>query len=410
MRKKSRIVIFLFLLPLLNISAQIPGFYMEKGAKRIEIPFEQQDNFIILKVLFQGFFPLRFILDTGAEHTILTKKEVTNLLRISYEREMTIMGTDMKTQIKAYIARKMRLELTNLTLVKDILVLDEDYFKFDQFLGMDIHGILGAETFKGYVLKVDYNRHVLTVYDPSVFRPSDHRKYEELPIEIFRSKPYIRTSAQINSDTVVSLKLLLDTGAALALLLHTYSTPDLIMPPKVLKGTLGTGLGGQIEGYLGRIKSLKLGTSKLNYPVSNFQELINVADSNYLNGRNGLIGNETLSRFNFIVDFSGEKLYLQRNFNYKETFEFDKSGMTIIAGGTSLNEYTVYDVFPNSPAFEAGILRGDEIVKIKWLPTSFYTLPSINSYLEGKVGKKIKLTIKRNGKKIKVQFILRELL
>ena len=107
---KNRTLIFLLLFLETNISAQIPGFYMEKGAKKIEIPFEQQDNFIILKVLFQGFFPLRFILDTGAEHTILTKKEVTNLLRISYEREMTIMGTDMRTQIKAYIARKMRLE------------------------------------------------------------------------------------------------------------------------------------------------------------------------------------------------------------------------------------------------------------------------------------------------------------
>ena len=49
---------------------------MSRGAKKVEIPFERQGNFIIVKVTFEGLFPLRFILDTGAEHTILTKKEL----------------------------------------------------------------------------------------------------------------------------------------------------------------------------------------------------------------------------------------------------------------------------------------------------------------------------------------------
>jgi hypothetical protein len=97
MLRKS--LIFLFCCTIcLSLPAQIPGFYMGKGAKKIEIPFERQDNFIILKVLFEGLFPLRFILDTGAEHTILTKKEITNLLRVTYDREITIMGTENRNQ------------------------------------------------------------------------------------------------------------------------------------------------------------------------------------------------------------------------------------------------------------------------------------------------------------------------
>lgn len=383
---------------------------MGKGAKKIEIPFERQDNFIILKVLFEGLFPLRFILDTGAEHTILTKKEITNLLRVTYDREITIMGTDMKTEIKAYIARKLRMELTNLTLVKDILVLNEDYFKFDEFAGLDIQGIIGAEAFKGHVIKVDYIKQIITVYDPSVFKDSDHRKFEEIPIQIKRSKPYIIVDTQINSDTIIPLKLLIDTGAALALLLHTYSTPGLVMPPQVIKGNIGVGLGGQIEGYMGRLRSISLGSSRLGNVISHFQELYDASDSVNVNQRNGILGGEILSRFTVIIDFMHEKMYFQPNKYFKSSFEYDKSGLILVAGGVELNKFTVYDVIPNSPAFECDILRGDEIVTINRLPARFYTLGTINQKFQGKPGKKIRLVIKRDGKKMSRTLVLKELI
>ena len=102
------------------------------------------------------------------------------------------------------------------------------------------------------------------------------------------------TSAQIRNDSPIQLKLLIDTGAALSLLLHTYSTPELALPQPVIKGNIGTGLGGEIEGYVGRIKSLYMGKNKLVEPISNFQELNALSDSAYINGRNGLIGGEIL--------------------------------------------------------------------------------------------------------------------
>ena len=390
------------------LNAQIPGFYMKKGSKKIEIPFELQDNFIVVKVLFEGIFPLKFIIDTGAEHTILTKKEITNLLNVTYEHERTIVGTDMKMPIKAYIARKMRLDLENLTLVKDILVLDEDYFKLDQFAGLEIHGIIGAEVFKGYVLKIDYLNKLLTIFDPSVFRLSDHKNFEELPIEINRSKPYLHTTAQISGDTTVLMKLLLDTGAGLALLLHTYSNPLIVMPPKVIKGSIGNGLGGEIEGYIGRIRSLDIGKSKLQSVISHFQELHAESDSTYILNRNGLIGGDLLHRFTVIFDFSKEKLYLKPNKFIKNLFEYDKSGIVPIATGVALTKFVVYDVLPNTPGEDAGILRGDELIKVGWIPAQLLNLAVINNIFQGKEGRKVRITIKRNGVKIKKVIRLRK--
>ncbi len=410
MLRKSCFIIILIAWHLSSGIAQMPGVSMSRGAKKVEIPFELQGNFIIVKVIFDGLFPLRFILDTGAEHTILTKKEIPTLLGIPFERTINLMGTDMKTQVVAHIIRKVKIQLTNVLFTKDMIVLDEDYFQFDKFAGLDVHGVIGAEAFRGYVVKFDFSKQIITLFDPSVFKPIDHRNFEELPIDIIRSKPYLTTTAQIQTDSVVQLKLLIDTGAALSLLLHTYSTPGLSLPEKVIKGNIGTGLGGEIEGVVGRIRSMKMGSHLLINPVSNFQALNELSDSVYLNGRNGLIGGEIMCRFNFIIDFNNEKLFLQTNRNFKTKFSYDKSGLVLIAGGANLSIFTVHEVIPNSPAEEAGFQKGDELVRINLTPARFFGLGDVNRKLQGKTGKVYHMTLLRNGQKITTKLKLRDLI
>ena len=410
LRKSLTSIIIIFLLCSKGIEAQMPGVLMAKGAKKVEIPFERQDNFIIVKVLLQNLLPLRFIVDTGAEHTILTKKEISGLLQIPYERTITLMGTDMRTQIIAHIARKVTLQLPNITFEKDILVLDDDYLHLDRFAGLDVQGVIGAEAFRGFVVKFDFIKQIMTVYDPSVFRPSDHRKFDELQIEITRSKPYLTTTAQIQSDSTVILKLLVDTGASLSMLLHTYSTPGLVLPPQTIRGNIGTGLGGELEGVVGRIRHIDIGPHRLPAPVCNFHELLQLSDSTFLNGRNGLIGSEILSRFNMIIDFGREKMYVQPNRFFKDAFTYDRSGISLITSGVNLKQFLVQDVLENSPASEAGVKVGDEILNINWFPARFFTLATMNDKLQGKIGKTMRLTLLRNGQKIKVSFKLKELI
>ena len=394
----------------LPVMAQMTGIFIDKKSHKAEIPFELHDNFIIVNVVFENVFPLRFIFDTGAEYTILAKKEIATSLNVPFDRSIMLMGTDMRTQMQAYIARRIRLKMPNLILVKDILVLEDDFLQLEKFVGLDVHGILGVEAFKGYIVKIDYVKKIITLYDPSVFGKADHRKYEELPIEIIRSKPYLTTEAQIQTDSSVSLKLLIDTGAGLSLLLHTYSTPGLVMPKTVIRGNLGTGMGGIIEGFVGRIKTLKIGSLRLNSPVCNFQELLVLSDSSYLNRRNGLLGSEILSRLNIIIDFPREKIYFQPNSSFNQSFTYDRSGLQLIAHGELLNRFIVQYVLDNSPAHEAGIQVGDELLKINGLQTSFYNLGTLNNMFHKRVGKKIKLTVLRNNRKIKYTFHLRDLI
>ena len=103
-------------------------------------------------------------------------------------------------------------------------------------------------------------------------------------------------------------------------------------------------------------------------------------------------------------------MYLKPNRKFKKAFEFDKSGLVIIAANVRLNNFIVHDVIPGSPAAEAGISIGDRITKLNGLPVQFLSLDSIAKKLRKKEGKKIKLRVRRGKEKLNIQFKLKKLI
>lgn len=387
------------------------GFSLTQGRKQVEIPFEYSNNFIILTLNFNGILPLKFIFDTGAEHTILTKREISDLLRVPYEREFHITGSDLKTPLVAYLARHIKFEIADKAIApnEDILVLQEDYFRFEEYAGIEVHGILSANAFSKFIIKINYQRHVLTLYDRESFHLRD-KGFMPLPLEIYRNKPYLNTTIQVLPDTVAPVKLLLDTGAGMTLLLFTDTHPLLHPPANALPSNIGMGLGGYLEGYAGRVYQLNLGNYTQQSIVTFFQSLDSIANYEYLNGRNGLLGNGLLSRFQVIFDYQNEKVWLKPAKNYRAEFEYDRSGLSIIASGPKLDVFIVQNVLPNSPAAEADFRLGDQILRIGHTPSFFLTLPDIQRRLLGKPGKKVKIIIRRDGVKTTKWLTLRDLL
>ncbi|MBI5913904.1 MAG: aspartyl protease family protein [Bacteroidetes bacterium] len=392
----------------LGLTAQ-PGFEILKDVKKIEIPFEFKNNLIIVNVTFGRIFPLKFIFDTGAENTILSERHITDLLGVTYEREFKILGSDMKTELTAYLVRGIHLRIEDMVVPNhSLLVLEADYFHLDEMMGLQIHGILGADIFKGLVVKINYERRVITLTKNRGAKFSDEG-YFALPILVERNKPYLETGIRIQTDSVIRVKLLLDTGAMLSLLLNTETHPDLKPPPHAIKGNIGAGLGGFIEGYLGRVSALEFGELACREVLTNFQELPEGIDTAMLRGRNGIIGNEVLSRFFVVIDYPAQMLYLKPNRSYEDEFEFDKSGLVVIAANVHLNQFLLHSVLPGSPAAVAGLLPGDEIRWLNHSPAGLFSLERIHQILKKKEGKKITMVVRRNGEKIKFSFQLRKL-
>ncbi len=388
------------------LSGQFYDFLSEN--KSATFGFSAEHDFILVKVRFANVLPLNFIFDTGSEHTILFKKEYADLLGVEYDRKIPLFGADMADQIYAYIARGIELNVDGkLQFTSDVLVMEADYLHLEEFTGINIDGILGANLFRHLVLQIDNKKDRITLLSPNKFKPP--KRHMQFEIDIQQSKPYLTTLARAGGEEI-TLKLLLDTGASLPLLLYTNTHSNLELPPQAILGNLGMGLGGFLQGYVGRVEFLDFADYRFSNLVTSFQDIILDSLMTNTTGRNGIIGNSLLGRYNLMIDYNQGHLYLKANRKYRRKFKYDKSGLTIAATGADLRSFIIQRVVSDSPAAEAGLQKGDLIKSMKGIPASFYTLAALNSTLSSKVGKVVRIVVSRNGVRLKKKVKLRELI
>ena len=410
--KSSRLVLTAFILhvSLFGLS-QIKGLDLLGEKDKLVLPFEYKNGFILIPIKYNNFLPLNFILDTGAEHTILFKRELNDLFGLPYDQRVEVIGSDLSEILVAYICRNVPVKLNpDLTVERDVIVLEEDKMRLDEITGIPIDGIIGAGFFRNLIVRFDFKKKKIHFYHPDKYDYTKLKDYSSYGIEIINRKPYIIGPTQINDQDTFSLKYLIDTGASLPLLIHFNADSSLLLPQKVITGNLAMGLGGNLKGYVGKIKKFELGQYAFNNVISYFQE---VRDSKEIRDftmhREGIIGTGFLSRFDMAIDYLNKKLYLKPNKNFKKEFKYDRSGLILFAFGPNLDKFYVTGIIDDSPAARAGIKKGDIITKIGIWGTKYYTLEKLTKKFSGKEGKTIKLTINRAGKKLKKRFKLKEL-
>ncbi|HMI64997.1 MAG TPA: aspartyl protease family protein [Cyclobacteriaceae bacterium] len=399
--------LLLFLSPLL-MRGQNLGFAITEGRSKVKIPIEVYNNLIIVPVVLNGKLPLKFILDTGVRTTILTEKAFSDFLHLSYARKYTIAGPGGVKFIDAYITNNVTIDIPGVHGEGHaMLVLDQDYLELRNYLGTDVHGILGYELFSRFVVQIDYEARSLTLMLPKRFK--SHRKYEELAITVQDTKPYLVTTIKVNDSSRLEAKLLIDTGASHGLLLDPRSDTAIQVPTRNITSIIGRGLGGVIEGKIGRIKNIRLGKYVLDQVVVNFPDPNSYSDTlknDRAIPRHGSMGGEILSRFSVILDFPHEKMYLKKNSIFKNEFHYNISGLTIKAVGEFLREFEITNVRDNTTANLADIQVGDKILTINSERTADLDLDKLDDILNSKPGKKVIMEIERHGKKMKREFYL----
>jgi predicted aspartyl protease len=396
-------------MPAFTQQIKISQIDLLNGKKKAVVPFRYVHNFIIVEARIYGFLPLQFIFDTGAEHVILFKKEYTDLLNVPYDRRIPVLGSDLSREIYALITRNGVIEVNGLAPKPyDMLVLEEDYFNLDEMIGTQVAGLLGGGFFKNLIVHIDYKKNQIVLYDPEYFEAPDD--YMILPIHIKTNKPYIKAEASLNDGTVVQVDLLIDTGAGVPLLLHNNSDPGLHLPEQYIKGKLGVGLGGYLEGYIGRIHKLSLGAYSFPDVLTSFQNVDQAWLADKDKFRNGILGNELLSRLDIYFDYAHSQMMIRPYSSKQKAFTMDRSGMILFAYGPEFNQYAVRDIIDNSPAQEADIRINDIIIRIQGAESKYFTLDGINRVLQKHPGKRIRLEIKRGTDLIRKKLTLRDLI
>ena len=377
----------------------------------IELPFDLENDFIVIPVLLNGKIPLRFIVDTGAENTVLLDRTMTDALDVNYQRTFEVRGADVNTQLIAHLATGVDLQLADRLLARNrtVLVLEENYFNFERITGTNIHGILGGDFFMRFVVELDFRRQVIILHDPSKYKL--RRQLVEVPSTFVRNRPYLNIPVGVLRDSTSPRRLLMDTGASLGLLMHTYaSNVGEDLPEQTIPANIASGLGGTLEGSVGRAKVVNLGNRQLDNVITYFQEVDTVA-ATWLNQREGILGNRILKRFNVVIDYVKQKVYVKaEGRQYRRKFTYDRSGLSLLAGGDNLRKYSVSAVVPGSPADRAGIRVNDRVRAVNGINTGLLSLEGIVRKLEGKPGRRIKLRIYRAGRLYDYEFELQDLI
>ncbi len=384
------------------------GFLFDNPRRRwVDIEFKKISNLIILPVSINNSDTMNFILDTGVSDPIITELTLVEKLNLNYMQAINLRGLGSDSTTQAYQSGNNIISIPGISVKEQKInvVLDEN-FQISQILGMPVHGLIGFNLFRHYIVQVDYNRERIRLYKPQDFTYKPRRNDIVLPIQFIRNRPVIKSEIVQETGEVIPVNLLVDTGASDAIWLSVRSDSSIIIPENNIYAYLGSGLGGELFGYKGRISALWLGGHPIPAPIASYPEAAYYNRSIYADNRNGSIGGEVLRRFTVTFDYYNNRIILRPNSAIRERFNYNMSGLEIINPVPGIPVFTVSNVIEDSPAWEAGLRKYDQVLALNHRSHSNLTLNDINLALKARENRRIRMTVLRNGEKITTTFRL----
>lgn len=387
------------------------GFVFDNPKKKsITIDFKSSSNLIIIPVAINNSDTLNFILDTGVKYPIITELPFVNKLNLNYLQPIDVKGLGDGEELTAYKSGNNTISLNGLVAYdQEIHMIINESFQISQILGIPVHGMIGFNLFKDYVVKIDYETHKITLTKPDYFTYKQRDKDIVLPLIFEQNKPFVKMSIVTDKNEEVPVKLLVDTGASDAIWLSPNSDSRISIPEKNVEMFLGRGLSGELFGKKGRIGALWVGPLVLYEPIVAFPDNQTVEMLTGQSDRNGTLGAEILRRFMVTMDYPNKRIILRPNSSLKDAFNCNMSGLEVSNPMPGLPIFLVDNIRKNSPAYYAGVQENDQIISVNTTSGKTLTLNDINLLLQSREDKRIRLTVLRNGEEIKTEFFLKKM-
>lgn len=387
------------------------GFLFDnQKSKSISIKFKSSSNLIIIPVRINESDTLNFILDTGVRYPIITELPFVNKLNLNYLMPIPVKGLGEGVELTAYRSANNTMTINGLTARnQEVQMIIDENFQISHILGIPVHGLIGFNLFKDYIVEIDYLNEKITLNKPEYFKYRDNKKDIIMPLNFDGNKPYVNTTIETDDSIKVPVKLLVDTGASDALWLSEKSDDRINYPKQHVETFIGRGLSGDLYGVKGRIEGIWVGPLVLPKPIVAFPDSEVIDQLISSNDRNGTIGAEILRRFHVTIDYRNSRLTLRPNHKFNDDFNYNMSGMEIINPMPGLPIFTITNIRENSPASLAGLKENDQILSLNNSSRNDLELNDINLLLQSKENKKIKVKYLREGVEYETSFELKKL-
>ncbi len=376
-----------------------PADYTFAGGKTVTtIPFELINNHIYVRARIDGQGPYRMLCDTGGANVVTPT--LARSLGLKSEGALQGKGVGEKSE-------DFGLAKTETLQVGDVTLRDQLFYVFPMeqlhaVEGIPVNGLVGYEIFKRFVVKVDYERHEITLTEPASF--AYHGDGIAVPFQFNNNIPQV--DGEIDG---IAGKFDIDTGsrASLDLMKPFAEKHDLAAHYGTkLQAVTGWGVGGAARSLLTRAKLLRLGKVQVAAPVT----ALSLQSKGAFAGQYaaGNVGAGVLKRFNITFDYPHQQLFFEPNANYAKPDVYDRSGMWLNVAGDA---FELMDVTAGGPAALAGLKIGDRISAIDGHPAVQLTLPQVRDrFRSDPPGTHIPLTVESGGRQREVVLVLQDLI
>ncbi len=383
----------------------------DSGRLVAELPFRLADDHIYLDVRVNQSRPLSFVLDTGSS---------TSVVSLPRAKELRLKQGFWKWKaggwsgwVSARFLHEVTFKLGELEYRPHwliVLPLPDDWWN-------PLDGIIGCDLFKRYVVEMDFQSHLVRLYQPKTYHYAGNGTV--LPIKLRHGYPMIEGSVTGATGKPVRGWFEIDSGSGdvVALAESLVRTNKLTESGGRVLRTVSWNIAGQFPTLYGRIGKFQLGPYTLDHPTARFLVHRMVADK----GQAGVIGTELLERFKVIFDYSRRHLILEPRDNFARPFPvrwrgeimaLSSEGLTLRVSGAELvarrpafKQFRVEKIRQDSPADEAGLRVGDELIAIDGQPVTSTNLGQWMSLVDHE-GQNCRVDLLRGGEKVNLQMKL----
>jgi PDZ domain len=340
---------------------------------------------VLLPVKINDSEPSLFVLDTSASGTSMDSRRASEI---------------------GFGGSRAAVALPGLLVPFDSLpVLPRADYSFD--IGRPYEGTMGTDFLSRVVVAIDYGRETVRIFDPAAYKYAGHGSV--FPLSFSDGMPVIHAKLDTPKGKQIEADFGMNTSLIAGIVVsQKFSEAHHVFPSK----------GKQTEAYdpqltggenvsLFRLRWFKVAGSAAEDVIAE------LSHSKMAGGDDpkiaGVIGARFLRRFNIVLDYPQHQIIFEANTHLHDYDEEDKSGIAVIAKGSSLKTFEVVHVTPDSPAAGAGIRAGDVIAGIDDEASADMSLASIR-YLFRQVGHKYKITLQRGDKTKEVTIQMERLL
>jgi hypothetical protein len=370
------------------------------------IPFNFENDHLMVYGRVNGSAPLWFMLDTGAEATIVNKARMAEL-GVEPFGASSINGGGNSTDF-AY-AEVARFEVGGATLrnqrngVIDLSGLEKIY-------GMPMGGLLGYDFFSRFVVRVNYDTKMIDLLEPSDYAYAGSGV--TVPFVLEGSCPHVASSLTVPTGPPIEADLIIDAGAADNVNLTSPFVKAhrlLELARKTPAGGSNTMAGSEKEFFAqtsirGKLAGITLGGIALKDIPCNL--MVGTKGAYASTGFSGTIGEGVLHRFNTIYDYSRSAMILEPNAEYAKPFPPRKTfGTTFLSDGAGYTRFTVTGVRKASPAEAAGLKKDDVIVAADGKPAAEMRLADLRKIVTDEGARHV-LSIERNGDPVSIDVVV----